>query len=181
MATIINWVQTFSPFFCLEKLQKADCEGYTKWLTIFISPATLTVSTYISFGNYNLSSKHQVRLTMSKRILKPEGNFCGQVNQSVRYDFSYLQLIFLIPKSTNNPSHKSVILESSLNSFPNQAWAAEPLMGAIALEPINSRTWTFARAFYSTRKIQSSLHYLACIRGMGFLYACRNSELCILF
>ena len=36
-----------------------------------------------------------------------------KVNQSLRYVHSCLELIFLIPTCTNNPSQMSVVLESS--------------------------------------------------------------------
>ena len=42
------------------------------------------------------------------RPLILENKFCGHVNQSVRYVHSCLQLVFLIPTSTNIPRWKSV-------------------------------------------------------------------------
>ena len=56
-----------------------------------------------------------IKLKFDKYNINPEGNFCGQVvNQSVhRYVHSCLQLVTLIPMSTNMPSQKSVVLESS--------------------------------------------------------------------
>ena len=46
-------------------------------------------------------------------LLSSEGDFCGQVDQSVKYGHSCLELVFLIKTGTNNPSCTSVFLESS--------------------------------------------------------------------
>ena len=55
-----------------------------------------------------------------------ESHFCGQVNQSVRYVHYCRQLVILIKISTNNPSRKSVVLESSVKpsllSNQTKAW-----------------------------------------------------------
>ena len=81
--------------------------------------------------------------------LNYEGNFCGQVNQYVvRYVHSCLQLIFLIPISTNNPnSGKSMVLESSAkpslgpNQFDSPGWLwqkiQEPLIQGANLLGLN--------------------------------------------
>ena len=44
--------------------------------------------------------------------LHSKGKFSCQVNQCVRYDHRYLELVILIKTSTNNPNRKSVVLES---------------------------------------------------------------------
>ena len=47
-----------------------------------------------------------------------KGKFSYQLNQSLRYVHSCLEAIFPIPMSTNNPSQKSVVLESSAKPSP---------------------------------------------------------------
>ena len=54
--------------------------------------------------------------------MSSEGDIFGQVNQSVTYIHSCLQLAILIKTNTNNPSRMSVVQAWSASAAALQAW-----------------------------------------------------------
>ena len=71
------------------------------------------LTSFQKLGKQLLHGKQASHWQMIVNSLSLEGDFCGHLNQSFRYVYSCLDLIFLILTSTNNPSPKSVVLESS--------------------------------------------------------------------
>ena len=59
-------------------------------------------------------------------LLSSEGDFCDKVTHSLRYVHSCIELPIVIKTSRNNPSQKSVVLESSAKPVRQprlwQAW-----------------------------------------------------------
>ena len=64
--------------------------------------------------SYNCSAHISPTAHNTINHLHSEDKCPGQVNQSVRYVHSCLWLAILIRMSTNNPSVKSMVLESSV-------------------------------------------------------------------
>ena len=57
---------------------------------------------------------YEENMSMLTPCQSSEVDFCGQVNQSVRYVHRCLDLALLIKISANKPSWKSVVFESSV-------------------------------------------------------------------
>ena len=62
---------------------------------------------------WGIKDRHVFKLwKLYSPVISSEGHFGGQVNQSVRYVHSSVELAILIKMNTNNPTPKSMVLKS---------------------------------------------------------------------
>ena len=90
-------------------------------LFVPVCPVTWWSQSPPLFSQVTATDKKGVKVACFVRLINPQnsqGDFCGQVNQSVKYVNSCPQLVILIKTSTSNPS------QWFLDLLSNHAWTA---------------------------------------------------------